>query len=109
MRLDTVKEVRCGITSWKERIKKVDIFRDVQRRHLQVQKVILINSSHIVLESVAFENRVITGEEAVCGPTHHRREVEQIYHPIAGKKLKFSLAEKDRNVLLLPLREKFCF
>ena len=75
--------------SWKELIKKVDIFRDVQRRHLQLQKVILINSSHIVLESVAFEGRVLTGDETVCDPTQHRRGVEQIYHPIAGIKQKF--------------------
>ena len=109
MRLDTVREVGCGITSWKERIEKVDIFRDVQRRHLQLQKVILINSSHIVLESVAFESRVLTGDETVCDPTQHRRGVEQIYHPIAGIKQKFSLVEKDRKLLLLPLREKFCF
>ena len=109
MRLDTVKEVRCGITSWKERIKKGDIFRDVERRHLQVQKVILINSSHVVLESVAFEDRVLTGDEAVCGPTYLRRGVGKIYHPIDDIKQKFSLVEKDQKLLLLPLREKLCF
>ena len=37
------------------RIKKGDIFGDGEMTHLRVQKVILINSNHIVLESVAFD------------------------------------------------------
>ena len=78
MRLDTVNEVRCGITSWKEQMKTGDISRVVERRHIRVQKVILINSNHIVLESVAFEDRVLTGDEAVWGPIYRRRGVEQI-------------------------------
>ena len=94
MRLDTVNEVRCGITSWKERIKTGDISRDVERRHIRVQKVILINSNHIVLESVAFEDRVLTGDEAVCGPIYRRRGVEQIYHRFDDIKQKFSLVER---------------
>ena len=85
--------MRCGITSWEDRIKKGDIFRIVERRNLKVQTVILINSNHIVLESVAFEGRVLTGDEAVCGPSYRR--VKQIYHPIDDIKQKFSLVVKD--------------
>ena len=52
-------------------------------------------SNHIVLESVAFEARVLTGDEAVCGPSYRRRGVKQIYHPIDDIKQKFSLVVND--------------
>ena len=38
------------------------------------------------------------GDEAVCGPSYRRREVEQIYYPIDNIKQKFSWVEKDRKL-----------
>ena len=76
-------------------MKKGDIFRDIERRNLQGQTVILIISNHIVLESVAFEAQVLTGDEAVCGPSYRRRGFKQIYHLIDDIKQKFSLPVND--------------